>query len=246
MEELKDMPMEKPAFAQGAVLPNRFEIDESAMRSVATTHKDEKEGFLRKVFGIVSFQLVITFIIAFGASASENFGSFCSHPATIIFSLLLLIVGMVCALIFKDKVPWNYCGLISFTVGESFIIASSTAAIDPEIVLTAIVITLLMSTGLTGFACVATEDNIVHYLIFTLCLWIMEFLVLGLVITRFAWLESLLYSLCALGYGSYLVVDAFVIKEQYSVDEYIPAAIIIYLDIIRIFMYVLAALAKKK
>ena len=184
--------------------------------------------------------------MAYVASLSQSFGAFCIHPATLVFAIIFLIAGMILALVLKDAVPWNYIALFSFTLGESVILASSTAALDPESVLTAIFVTLLMSAGLTAFAFTASEDSIVKYMILIFVLWLTEFLTLGLFFSNYQWAASFMYSMCALLYGVYLVVDAHMLKETSNVDEYIPAAIIIYLDIIRIFIYILAALGKKK
>eukprot|EP00831_Metopus_contortus_P032935 TRINITY_DN26495_c0_g1_i1.p2 TRINITY_DN26495_c0_g1~~TRINITY_DN26495_c0_g1_i1.p2 ORF type:complete len:125 (+),score=22.77 TRINITY_DN26495_c0_g1_i1:75-449(+) len=66
------------------------------------------------------------------------------------------------------------------------------------------------------------------------------------IFTRNEWAISFYYAAGALFYGCYLVIDSFVIKESNDVDDYILASIIIYVDIIRIFIYVLAALSKKR
>ncbi len=209
-------------------------------------HEDEQKGYMRKVYGIVTLQLFITFSLAYLASLEPAFGRFCMHPATMIVSFIFLLAGMITALFCHNRVPYNYVALITFTTAMGLIVSACTATIDSNIVLTAIFVTLLMSVALTVFAWVAGEQAAVVSIILLLFgMFILEFLGLALIFTRSEWLMSFYCSGIALCYGCYLVIHTYIIREQGDVDDYIVAAIIIYLDIIRIFLYILAALAKK-
>ena len=77
---------------------------------------------------------------------------------------------------------------------------------------------------------------------------------LQLVIFGFFWpTSSFLYSLyCALGvllFGIYLIIDTQMIlggkRIQLSVDEYVAAAMMLYIDVIQIFLYILSMLSRK-
>ena len=207
---------------------------------------DEKQGFVRKVMGIVTSQLFVTFLGAFIASVSADFGSFCQNPATMTFSLVGLIAGMLFALCLGRKVPWDYLGLLLFTLSMSLLLSAVTANVDWQLVLSAIAITMVMSLGLCIFSLMANHQQLCYYMVFVLCLWVVEFVVALLISLGHSEAKPFYYSLCALLYGTYLVLDIYRLKSHMDIDDYIPAAIIIYIDIIRIFLYILAALSKKK
>lgn len=77
-------------------------------------------------------------------------------------------------------------------------------------------------------------------------------LMLG-IISIFAWspfLEALYCTLGVIVYGMYIVVDTQLIiggrKNQLPVDDYVVAALILYIDIIGLFLTLLEILGKKK
>ena len=219
---------------------------EEQLRFSSSTSKDEEQGFIKKVYGIVTLQLFITFTMAYLASGTA-FGQFCAHPATLIISLVLLAASMIAAMLLKDKVPGNYIALFVFTFSMGNIVSACTASIDADIVLQAIFVTLVMSTAITIFAWTAGENAAMLALVGLILLtFIAEFLALALIFTNSDWARSFYCAAIALLYGCYLVIHTHIIREKSDVDDYIISAIMIYLDIIRIFLYVLAALAKKK
>jgi hypothetical protein len=66
------------------------------------------------------------------------------------------------------------------------------------------------------------------------------------------WYSRFLYILyCTLGvllFGIYLIIDTQMIlggkRMQFSIDDYVAAAMLLYIDIIQIFLYILAMLKK--
>ena len=210
-------------------------------------HDDEKKGYMKKIYGIVTMQLLITFAMVYKASVSPSFGEFCTHPATLILAGITMLASMLSTFCLSRKVPYNYIALFTFTFSMGFIVSACTAKIDPETVLTAIVVTLAMSISLTAYVWLAgAEGAMFALLVMVFIAFVAEFLILALIFTRSAWLYSLYCSLIALMYGCYLVLHTFVIQAESDVDDYIIAAVIIYMDIIRIFLYVLAAMTKNR
>lgn len=83
---------------------------------------------------------------------------------------------------------------------------------------------------------------------------VVAFSMLQLAIFGIFWpTSSFLYALyCWLGvmlFGIYLIIDTQMIlggkRIQLSVDEYVAAALLLYIDIIQIFLYILSLLSKK-
>ena len=129
----------------------------------------------------------------------------------------------------------------------SLIVSGTAAEIDPSRVSLAIFSTLLMSIALTIYVWrSSTSGLILPLVIIIIGTFVAEFLIISFIFTRSEYLFALCCSIIALIYGCYLVVHTHLIKQYSEVDDYIISAIIIYLDIIRIFIYVLAVIAKKR
>ena len=211
---------------------------------------DEKEGFVKKVYGIVTIQLTITFLIVYLASAWTPFGNFCTTVPVLVFAIIGFICFLIMAMCVANKVPWNYVALFGFTFSMSFLLSSITAYCDPSDVMKAIILTVIMSFSLTIFALAAGRHAVLlsfFALIFVVCL--AEFFIVALWFTPRAdnsWLLSTYFALISLVYGCVLVIDTYIMKEGSKVDDYIVASILIYLDIVKIFIYILAAIASSK
>ena len=209
--------------------------------------EDEKEGYLRKVYGIVTFQLAISFGLAYLASAYEPFGTFCLNPATIITAFVVFIVSLISSLCVKNKVPFNYIALLCFTVSMGLLLSTLTVWFDPRSVLDAMAVTLFMSLAITVYTFIAGETAVIWaFFGIIFGVFIVEFLFLSLVISGGEWALSFYCSGVAFLYGCFLVIDTYIIKESSNLDDYIVAAIMIYMDVIRIFIYILMIFGSKK
>jgi FtsH-binding integral membrane protein len=112
----------------------------------------------------------------------------------------------------------------------------------PETVITAGAMTAAVTIALTVYACTTKTD-------FTYCggmLFIVGALMFCYGIFAFAFGIYLNAFYCVLGvffYGIYLIYDTQLIMGKfgvaYTIDDYIIAAMMIYLDIIQIFLYLL-------
>jgi len=202
-------------------------------------------GFIRKVYGILSLQLLITFglvcftfIHKFKKFLHDNLYLF--YIAVIIEFIILIV--MVCFKNLTRKIPINYILLITWTFFESFIISTLTSFYNYKIVISAVGITVGMCVGLTAYACYTKKD-------FTYCGGILFFFTFILMFFSFfglifgEWM-NILYCSCGIAvFGLYLIYDTQLILRnfnlKYSIDDYIIAALNLYIDIIEIFIYIL-------
>lgn len=156
----------------------------------------------------------------------------------IVFSCVLFCVPKI-----ARQVPTNYLITLAFTFCESYIVAFACAAVnDGQIVLMAAFMTAAMVGGLTLYAFTTKSD-------FTICggmLFVVSacFLMMGLFMFLFGPAMRLIY--CTLGvilFGVYLVVDTQLViggkRYEISSEDYVFGAIILYLDILNIFLYIL-------
>ena len=204
-------------------------------------------GFIRKVFVILSIQLAVTFGIAVFFSAVEPVKQFCIANNWFVWVTFLAAFAAMLVLICKPRLarqhPNNIIGLAVFTVLESLFIGAVSAHSELSDVLFAIAITLGVSLSLIAFASQTKIDFTSKGMYLYVALWVL--ILLGIVMP-FNTQGSIIYSgLGALLFSMYIVYDAQLIfggkhkKFKFGVDDYVFAALSLYLDIINLFLIIL-------
>ncbi|RWS24838.1 lifeguard-like protein, partial [Leptotrombidium deliense] len=143
--------------------------------------------------------------------------------------------------------PANFICLGIFTIGESFMLMMVGATTKPEIVWWAVLITAVVCIALTIFAFQTKIDfTVFNGLMFVL---LIVLIVMG-IIMMFVKSDLLRVVYAALGafiFSAYLVIDTQMIiggnhKYQMSPEDYVFAAITLYVDIINLFLMILSLL----
>lgn len=218
--------------------------------------EDEKFGLIRKVYGILFFQLVVTFSIAFFASGSQV-GSpvfnFFNSSGLLIGSLIFLLISAIVVFACYQIVPINYIATLFFTLSMALFISCITCLFDRDTVLLAIGITLAVAGGVTILSLFISEVVIWAYVLMIFILTLMVYLVVLLILTSPSYdrygsrgLFSLYCSLYAMIFAIYIAIDAQIVASGLEVDEYIVGAVMIYIHIIYLFLYILMAVAAAK
>ena len=204
-------------------------------------------GFIKKVYGILTFQLIITILLCMVSMVSPSFAYFQqNNPAVMITAAvlsLILVLGLLCFNKCSRRVPFNYIILTIFTLCEAYMVSSICALSDPESVIMAAIMTLGVTVSLTLYACTTKNDftYFVGFLFVSVSSLMMSFFFL------FFFNFGFLYvTLCMFGvilYGMYLVYDTQLIlggkHMELGYDDYIIGAIFIYLDIVVLFIRIL-------
>lgn len=210
-------------------------------------------GFIRKVYGILTFQLVTTFAFAIIASNVQPLGAFMlANSWLMVLAIVLSIIALyslVCFVQFQRTVPYNYLTLLAFTLCEAYVVSYFCLGFTTSQVYEAAFMCITLSAGLTVYAFFAKTD-------FTLWggflfLAGLVFIVGGVILVFFRtpFLMVIYDCLGLLLFGFYLIYDTQLIlgtkAATYSVDDYIMATMNIYLDIINIFLDMLSLIGKK-
>lgn len=155
------------------------------------------------------------------------------------------MVCMACCESVRRKTPLNFIFLFLFTVAESFLLGMVAGQYEANEVLMAVGITAAVALGLTLFALQTKWDFTMCGGVLVACLVV--FIIFGFVAIFVAGsvIHMVYASLGALLFSVYLVYDTQLMmggSHKYSIspEEYIFAALNLYLDIINIFMYILA------
>jgi FtsH-binding integral membrane protein len=214
-----------------------------------------RNGFIRKVYSILSVQLIITFGAVFlfqipsiklfifkNQSLAGNILVFCS------LAFLTLFLVLVCNRSLSKTVPYNYYILFAITLCESLVCGIVSSLYSFQIVATALALTIISTLAITFYAC-TTKTNFSYYRMGMFIVFSQIFMI-GLIASLFR-LQALyaLYTLLmTIMIGIYLVYDTQLIMGKfgvgYSVDDYIFATLEIYMDIIRLFLLILRIVAK--
>jgi FtsH-binding integral membrane protein len=216
--------------------------------------QDSRLGFIRKVYGILSAQLSMTAMAVCLAMIDQNASRdfFRGAPALMVLALIVYIVTLYALGCYRSvarSVPTNYILLGLFTASMSYFVASITSFYEPEIVLAAAVLTAAVVIALTFYAITTKTD-------FTFCggvVWAFFFVVLTCTIMSFflrgrvaqVWISGLIIFIMSF----YIIYDTQVIVGNHElkleIDDYVFAAMMLYIDIIRLFLEILKALGKK-
>jgi len=217
------------------------------------TPDNDRLGFIKKVYGILSMQLFITVVFTALVISDEYLTlSVQSSPGLMYltsFGSLGIIISLFCCTENARRVPLNYVLLLSFTLCESYMVAFICSVYETSTVLLAAMMTLGVTLALTAYACyTTTEFNSFRGAGVVMLSILILFGIFG--ISRLGGFADLLF--CCLGvavYGFYIIYDTQLIadgdKYGLSLDDYILGAMMLYVDIIGLFIYLLRLLAKK-
>lgn len=216
-------------------------------------------GFVRKVYGILCCQLLLTSIFTIlcqGPLRPHLYNPYSSRGNDAPFAIfifcsvvaLITAIAIACYRSVARRVPTNYILLTVFTVAETYIVGYFTVFFEPDDVLLAAVLTLTMTITLTIYAFTTKRD----FTVFGAALWIagwalLAFSLLFFWIARYsAAYKPIVIVICVLSivvYGFYLVFDTQLIiggkRYELSMDDYVIGALMIYTDIIVLFMRIL-------
>ncbi|XP_038838765.1 protein lifeguard 1 [Salvelinus namaycush] len=208
-----------------------------------------RRGFIKKVYLTLMIQLLLTFgiICAFLYwealrvwSMNTYWFSYC-----MIAVVLVIIVALSCCADVRRKVPLNFLALGLFTIAEGLLLGSVTVFYEAEAVMWAVGATALVSLALSVFAMQSRWDfTLASGGLWVFCWTLISFALLcGIMRSQYlyivyACLGTLLFSL-------YLVMDTQLIlggNHKYSIspEEYVFAALNLYLDIVSLFTMLLS------
>eukprot|EP00811_Abedinium_folium_P008649 NODE_17993_length_916_cov_4.479087.p1 GENE.NODE_17993_length_916_cov_4.479087~~NODE_17993_length_916_cov_4.479087.p1 ORF type:complete len:238 (-),score=66.74 NODE_17993_length_916_cov_4.479087:119-832(-) len=214
-----------------------------------------RKGFVRKVYGILSAQLVLTTLI--GApfqylnpeELRENSWLLCVSAATVFVTLIV----MICCQQKLRQYPTNYCMLFAFTAAEGVLVGFSCSMYTWQSVALAYCSTVVIFLALTAFAWTTSAD----FTKFGPYLFVALVAVL-LVSVIFCFLRvpmmMMVYDFCCvLLFSFYIVYDTQCMlgkwgghKMQFEVDDYCLAALCIYMDLLNLFLTLLSMFGDQK
>ena len=120
-----------------------------------------RNGFIRKVYGTIFFQLLITTAVVYYIMTYESIMNYMFQNTNLIFLPLILSIGIMLILVCtkaSQQVPLNYILLIAFTLLEAFMVSFTTIYFNPISVLACAGVTMIIVFGLSMYACFTKRD----------------------------------------------------------------------------------------
>lgn len=110
--------------------------------------------------------------------------------------------------------------------------------------------TLGITVALTAYACLTDKDMTMQYGAFvTMFFCLFFFFFIGLFV-RTRWMEIAISAICVFFYGIFIIVDTQEIaggkRYKLSTEDYVIGALCLYIDIMRMFVYVLRILGSRR
>ncbi|KAI0019973.1 transmembrane BAX inhibitor motif-containing protein [Xylariomycetidae sp. FL0641] len=212
--------------------------------SVAEATVDIRNQFIRKVYTILTAQLIVTSLVSGLSFWSADYKLWIqSHPALVWVSLFGSIGFMLLTYWKRKSYPTNLLFLSGFTVLEAYTISVIVSMYDSKIVLNAAILTGGIFVFLTLFAC-QTKYDFTSWMPYLFgALWGLLLFGFMAAFLPYSSTGELIYGgLAALIFSGYILVDTQLVLRKHHVEEEIAAAISLYLDIINLFLAILRIL----
>lgn len=214
-----------------------------------------RHAFIRKVYSIITFQLAVTIAIGSVIVFVEDVNKFFYRNSWLLWMFIIgtfvIMLVLACCESVARKHPINIILLMVFTVLESFLVGVISSVYKIDTVIIAIGITAAVVVALTLFAFQTKYDFTgfgVYLFVFALIL-----MIFGIVsiFVRSKIMDIVYASLGAGLFSMYLIFDTQLMlggKHKFSIspEDYILAALNIYIDIINLFLMILRLVSNAK
>jgi FtsH-binding integral membrane protein len=229
--------------------------DPDSIWSAKFNDRDIRMNFVRKVYALLGFQLLVTSIFVLLPLYNEaivNFMRSSSGLGLLIGACIGQIVtsiALLCCCGISRKVPINYILLAIFTLCESYMVGFIASRYEPHVVVAAAFSTAGITAAISIYAWTTKKDYTICgpfllVFLFTLCIisfWIFLFSITGVV--GFKTGHMILAGIAVIIFSFYLLFDTQLImggkRYEIEIDDYVLGAMILYTDIITIFIYLL-------
>mmetsp|Transcript_28962 Transcript_28962/g.65685 ORF Transcript_28962/g.65685 Transcript_28962/m.65685 type:complete len:242 (-) Transcript_28962:118-843(-) len=219
-----------------------------------------RQGFIRKVYSILTVQLLVTVAVAVPFQLVER--RWLQANQWIMWLSVAMtfvtICAMTCCQEVTRKYPQNYILLFVFTGFEGVMVGFLSAQYTWQSVVLAAGITVAIFLGLTVFAWVTKTDftGMGIYLfagLMVLCVFGLVLAILGACGVHLKWMIMLYNLIGVFIFVFYIIYDTQLIlgeygghKLQFGIDDYVFASLNLYLDIIQLFIHILQLLGDRK
>lgn len=226
---------------------------QSGAPAIASLGIEARLGFLQKTYGLFTAGIGVSAVGAYVGTSALMAGA---YPAPLLSPIVSLIGYLVAffAVYMLRKVPVvNIVALLAFTFVSGlmmspllvFTLVNKGMAVGVPNIMTAFVGTTLAFGGLSAYVFISRKDfsylggflcvMLLGIIGFSLCTWIF-----GIQVGAGTWIAFNVVGLAVM--CGFVLYDTSMILHHYAEDEYVMAALALFLDFILIFKYLLRLL----
>ena len=215
---------------------------------------DIESKFLMKVYGIVLFQFIIIFglTLIFQIKSIKNYiqgheSFFWAFFAISLFIIIFPVILFECCPRTLQSVPYNYIILFAYTIFLAIFCAFLGSFYHFQAVLGVItcIVAICIGSFCIGLFNKGGDAKAWFFIISSLICLALHYGIMALIFRSYYYI-FLYDTIFAIIYALYIAFDTIIIKQNLSCDDYIAAAIILDIDIIRLFIILLRIFGSKK
>ncbi|OVA05395.1 Bax inhibitor 1-related [Macleaya cordata] len=207
-------------------------------------------AFIRKIYTILSLQLLLTIAIAsivvFVHPVAEFFVSTGAGLALYIVIIIMPFIALCPLSYYYQRHPVNLLLLTVFTASLAMAVGLTCAFTKGKVILESVILTAVVVISLTLYTFWAArrgyDFNFLGPFLFGAIMVLMVFAIIQ-IFFPLGRISVMIYGgLASIIFCGYIIYDTDNLIKRYSYDEYIWAAVSLYLDIINLFLSLLTIL----
>lgn len=212
---------------------------------------DDQQGFVTKIFGILACQMIVTVLFVYFVISDKSRIKFVKQNKWLYIVCIVVTIGIMYTLMcFRNiarKVPTNYLLLAVFTLWESYLVSTIASLYQPQSVFLASIYASVLFTVLTLFACFTKGDLgcmapvIMAGWVLGLLTFVLYFIFPSETMHLIFWWVGLIITCIYVVYDVYLITE----KDGLEYDEYIIGALMLYIDLVNLFIYLLSIFGER-
>lgn len=207
----------------------------------------ERATLVRRTYSLVFVSVLFTVVGSmFALSQPSILQAVAAHP---FISMIAMFAPLFLALKARDAFPANIGLVLLFTFGMGVVISPALYVYgqqQPGLITQAAVLTIGAFGVLTGYAFISRRDFSAWGSFFMVGLWVLIGTSLLNMFFRNPALDLWLAGVTVLVFSGLLVFDTWRIRNRYGPDDYVPAAVTIYLDLLNLFMAILRIIGGRR
>jgi FtsH-binding integral membrane protein len=208
---------------------------------------EERATLVRRTYSLVFASILVTIGgTAFAMTQPSMMNAVLAHPWIMLACVFIPLIG---AQVTRNSFPQNIGFVFMFTFAEGLYVAPFIAAAEaasPGIASQAAILTFSAFGALTAYAFVSRRDFsgwwsflVTGVVVLIVTMFLMSFTGSA---AGFTWIASI----AVLLFSALLVFDTWRLRNVYGPDDYVMAAVNIYLDLLNMFLFVLSLLSGGK
>ncbi|KAL5541714.1 hypothetical protein UlMin_009424 [Ulmus minor] len=224
-----------------------LEAGETLYPGLSPVENQLRWGFIRKVYGILAAQIILTTIVSSVTVLYTPVNDLLrGSPGLLLFFAILPLILLWPLHVYQQKHPLNFIFLGLFTVTLSLTVGVSCANTEGNIVLEALILTSAVVASLTAYTFWASKKGkdfsflgpvlFTGLIILIVASFMQAFFPLG------PTSNAVFGAIGAIIFSGYIVYDTENLIKRFTYDEYIWAAVTLYLDILNLFLTILRML----